>query len=110
VLTERGHVNAVSAMHQLASNAAREGATPGLEVVGRHESNVLDTTEQGLRFLEDTGASNATLHLDRYHMNIEEREMAEAIELAGDRLGSFRGMELATSARQFVLDQLAAAP
>jgi D-psicose/D-tagatose/L-ribulose 3-epimerase len=89
VVTERGYANAVSAMQELASNAAREGVTIGLEVVNRYESNVLNTTEQGLRFLDDIGARNATLHLDTYHMNIEEQGMAEAIELAGPRLGYF---------------------
>lgn len=89
VVTPRGYANAVDAMQELASNAAREGVTLGLEVVNRYESNVLNTTEQGLRFLDDIGASNATLHLDTYHMNIEEHGMAEAIELAGPRLGYF---------------------
>ena len=89
VVTPRGYANAVEAMQELASNAAREDVTLGLEVVNRYESNVLNTTEQGLRFLSDIGASNATLHLDTYHMNIEEQGMAEAIELAGPRLGYF---------------------
>ena len=89
VVTERGYENAVEAMRELCSNAEREGVTIGLEVVNRYESNVLNTTEQGLRFLDDIGAPNATLHLDTYHMNIEEHGMAEAIELAGPRLGYF---------------------
>jgi len=89
VVTERGYANAVGAMRELCDNAAREGVTIGLEVVNRYESNVLNTTEQGLRFLDDIGASNATLHLDTYHMNIEEQGMADAIELCGDRLGYF---------------------
>ena len=89
VVTERGYENAVEAMRELCSNAEREGVTIGLEVVNRYESNVLNTTEQGLRFLDDIGSSNATLHLDTYHMNIEESGMASAIELAGDRIGYF---------------------
>jgi D-psicose/D-tagatose/L-ribulose 3-epimerase len=88
-VTERGYANAVEAMRQLCDDAAREGVTIGLEVVNRYESNVLNTTEQGLQFLSDIGAANATLHLDTYHMNIEEPGMAEAIELAGPRLGYF---------------------
>jgi D-psicose/D-tagatose/L-ribulose 3-epimerase len=88
-VTERGYANAVEAMRELSDNAAREGVTIGLEVVNRYESNVLNTTEQGLRFLEDIGSPNATLHLDTYHMNIEEPGMAEAIETCGDRLGYF---------------------
>jgi D-psicose/D-tagatose/L-ribulose 3-epimerase len=88
-VSERGYANAVSAMQELCSNAEREGVTIGLEVVNRYESNVLNTTEQGLQFLSDVGSPNATLHLDTYHMNIEEQGMAEAIELAGDRIGYF---------------------
>jgi D-psicose/D-tagatose/L-ribulose 3-epimerase len=76
-------------MQELCANADREGVTIGLEVVNRYESNVLNTTEQGLRFLDEIGAPNATLHLDTYHMNIEEQGMAAAIELAGDRIGYF---------------------
>ena len=89
VVTERGYHNAVEAMRALADDAAREGVTIGLEVVNRYESNVLNTTEQGLAFLDHIGSANATLHLDTYHMNIEEPGMAAAIELAGDRLGYF---------------------
>jgi sugar phosphate isomerase/epimerase len=37
-----------------------------------------------LRFLEDIGAPNAALHLDTYHMNIDEPGMAAAIETAGE--------------------------
>jgi D-psicose/D-tagatose/L-ribulose 3-epimerase len=88
-VTERGYANAVEAMRELCDNAAREGVTIGLEVVNRYESNVLNTTEQGLTFLDDIGAGNATLHLDTYHMNLEEPGMAAAIEAAGDRLGYF---------------------
>ena len=71
------------------SSAEREGVTIGLEVVNRYESNVLNTTELGLRFLDDIGAPNATLHLDTYRMNIEEKGTAAAIEPAGDRIGYF---------------------
>jgi D-psicose/D-tagatose/L-ribulose 3-epimerase len=88
-VTERGYHNAVEAMRGLCDDAAREGVTIGLEVVNRYESNVLNTTEQALAFLDEIGADNATVHLDTYHMNIEERGMAEAIETCGDRLGYF---------------------
>ena len=89
VVTERGYANAVEAMRELSDNAAREGVTIGLEVVNRYESNVLNTTEQALTFLADMGSRNATIHLDTYHMNIEEPGMAAAIEAAGNRLGYF---------------------
>jgi D-psicose/D-tagatose/L-ribulose 3-epimerase len=89
VVSERGYANAVDAMRELCEAAEREGVTIGLEVVNRYESNVLNTAEQGLKFLDDIGSSNATVHLDTYHMNIEEDGMAAAIEMCGDRLGYF---------------------
>jgi D-psicose/D-tagatose/L-ribulose 3-epimerase len=88
-VTERGYANAVEAMRELCADAAREGVTIGLEVVNRYESNVLNTTAQALTFLDDIGAEGATVHLDTYHMNIEEPGMAAAIETCGDRLGYF---------------------
>ena len=89
VVTERGRANAVEAIRELCDDAAREGVTIGLEVVNRYESNLLNTTEQALAFLDELGADNATVHLDTYHMNIEEPGMAAAIEACGDRLGYF---------------------
>jgi D-psicose/D-tagatose/L-ribulose 3-epimerase len=88
-ITDRGRANAVEAIRELCDAAAREGVTIGLEVVNRYESNLLNTNEQALAFLDDLGAANATVHLDTYHMNIEEQGMAPPIEAAGDRLGYF---------------------
>ena len=35
----------------------------------------------------DIGMDNVTIHLDTYHMNIEENSMEQAIQAAGDKLG-----------------------
>lgn len=86
VVSEHGYANAVEAMRELSDNAAREGVTIGLEVVNRYESNVLNTAEQALTFLDDIGSSNATVHLDTYHMNIEELSFAAPLRHAGSRL------------------------
>ena len=88
-VTECGRANAVEAIRELCDSAAREGVTIGLEAVNRYESNLLNTAEQALAFLDDLGARNATVHLDTYHMNIEEPGMGAAIERCGDRLGYF---------------------
>ena len=60
-----------------------------LELVNRFETNLLNTVEQGLAYIRDTGSDNVFLHLDTFHMNIEETDPAQAIRLAGDRLGYF---------------------
>jgi D-psicose/D-tagatose/L-ribulose 3-epimerase len=60
-----------------------------LEIVNRFETNLLNTTARGLRFLDECGNPDVTLHLDTFHMQMEEADPAQAIRLAGDRLGYF---------------------
>lgn len=78
-VSERGWTNSVESIAQLADEAAKSGITIGLEVVNRYESNVLNTADQALRFIEDVGRDNVKVHLDTYHMNIEEKSFREAI-------------------------------
>jgi D-psicose/D-tagatose/L-ribulose 3-epimerase len=85
--TARGRANAVQAIRELCHNAADRGVTIGLETVNRYETNLLNTADQALAFIDDVGADNLTVHLDTYHMNIEERDFTEPIEACGDRLG-----------------------
>lgn len=35
----------------------------------------------------DVGADNVTVHMDTYHMNIEEASVQRAVKLCGDKLG-----------------------
>jgi D-psicose/D-tagatose/L-ribulose 3-epimerase len=69
--------------------AAQSGVEIVLEIVNRFESNLLNTTAQGLKFLRETGRDDVFLHLDTFHMNIEEADPAGAIRLAGDKLTYF---------------------
>ena len=79
--------NAVSAMQRLADYAVDKGININLEVVNRYETNIINTGAEGLELLDEIDRPNAHLHLDTYHMNIEENGMSEAVLLAGDRLG-----------------------
>ncbi len=87
--TPDGWKNSVEAIAETAEIASDAGVDIVLEVVNRFESNLLNTTAQGLKFLEDTGRDDVRLHLDTFHMNIEEANPAAAIRLADDRLGYF---------------------
>lgn len=87
--TPDGWKNSVEAIAETAEIASDAGVDVVLEVVNRFESNLLNTTAQGLKFLEDTGRDDVRLHLDTFHMNIEEANPAAAIRLAGDKLGYF---------------------
>lgn len=87
--TERGWKNSVAAIARTAEVARRADVDLVLEVVNRFETNLLNTTAQGLKFLGETGSDYVKLHLDTFHMNIEEANPAAAIRLAGDKIGYF---------------------
>ena len=84
-----GWMNSAEAIAATAETAKTCGVEIVLEIVNRFESNLLNTTAQGLKFIADTGRDDVRLHLDTFHMNIEEADPAAAIRLAGDRLGYF---------------------
>jgi D-psicose/D-tagatose/L-ribulose 3-epimerase len=74
---------------RLAEHAAAAGVTLGLEPVNRYESPLINTCEQALRLADMIGAPNVEIHLDTYHMNIEEKSWTEPVALAGERLCHF---------------------
>jgi D-psicose/D-tagatose/L-ribulose 3-epimerase len=88
-VTERGRANSVESIARLADKAADSGITIGLEFCNRYETNVLNTTEQTLDFIDDVGRDNVMAHLDTYHMNIEEQSFAGPVRAAAaaGRLG-----------------------
>ena len=87
--TRRGWDNSVATIARTADIAREAGVDLVLEVVNRFETNLLNTTAQGLKFIEETGSDHVRLHLDTFHMNIEEANPAAAIRLAGDKIGYF---------------------
>jgi D-psicose/D-tagatose/L-ribulose 3-epimerase len=74
-------------VRNLAHIAKESGITLYLEVLNRFEGYLLNTAEEGVRFVEEVGADNVKLTLDTFHMNIEEDSFGGAIRLAGDKLG-----------------------
>jgi D-psicose/D-tagatose/L-ribulose 3-epimerase len=85
--TAQGRRHAVAAVKRVAGFAGERGVTLGLEVVNRYESNLLNTATQALQFLDDVGESNVRVHLDTYHMNIEEVDFTQPVLACGDKLG-----------------------
>ncbi|GAA5174700.1 sugar phosphate isomerase/epimerase [Pseudonocardia eucalypti] len=86
-LTPAGRANVVSVLTELAGEAARLGMTLGLEICNRYETNVINTARDALRLADDIGADNVFVHLDTYHMNIEEDDLVRPVYQVGDRLG-----------------------
>ncbi len=67
--------------------AAARGRTIALEPVNRFETDFINTCDQGLKMIRDVGSPALKLHLDTFHMNIEEKDPAAAIRRAGRNLG-----------------------
>ena len=85
--TERGRANAISVVKSLAQEAQGLGISVGLEVINRYETNVINTAADALRFADAVAEDNVFIHLDTYHMNIEEDDMVRPVHMVGERLG-----------------------
>ncbi|MER8863062.1 sugar phosphate isomerase/epimerase [Mesorhizobium sp. M0751] len=72
---------------EVAETAKSAGVTLNLEIVNRFESNLLNTAAQGMAFIADSGSDNLFLHLDSFHMNIEEADVGLAIRNAAKKIG-----------------------
>ena len=86
-LSAAGRANVVAALADLAADAATRGMTLGLEICNRYETNVINTAHDALRLADDIGHDNVTIHLDTYHMNIEEDDLVRPVYEVGERLG-----------------------
>jgi D-psicose/D-tagatose/L-ribulose 3-epimerase len=85
--TKENRDNSVGAMKRMADYAADKGINLNIEIVNRYESNLMNTAKEGLLYLEEVDKPNVYLHLDTYHMNIEEDGMVEGVLAAADRIG-----------------------
>jgi len=69
-----------------AAHARHLGIGFGIEPVNRYGNHILNTGWQAVAMIEKVGADNIFLHLDTWHMNIDERGMALGILDAGPHL------------------------
>jgi len=91
--------HAVESVKTAAAYAEQKGILLAVEPINRYESFLVNNVDQGLRFVSDVGSSAVKLHLDSFHMNIEEQNPAEAIRKAGELLIN---MHISDSNRQAV--------
>jgi len=85
--TDAARRNSAAVIREIAQEAKGRGVRIGLEFVNRYESNLLNTVQQTLDYIDLVGESNVYVHADVYHMNIEERNFREPLLACGDRLG-----------------------
>lgn len=80
-------------LKEVAKYAADLGVSIGLEPVTRYESYLLNTSEQAVKLTEMIDEQNVFVHLDSYHMNVEEKHFYSAIKAAGSKLAYFHMCE-----------------
>jgi len=79
----------VKNLKPLAKYAEKKGVTLCIEPLNRFETDFLNTCDQGLKLIKAVGSKAVKLHLDTFHMNIEEKNQAAAILKAGKHLAHF---------------------
>jgi D-psicose/D-tagatose/L-ribulose 3-epimerase len=78
--------NLTRALEAAARHAKGLGLLLGIEPVNRYENHLLNTARQAVEMIERVGADNLFVHLDTYHMNIEEKGIGNGILDAREHL------------------------
>src|SRR5947208_14208179 len=66
----------VKNLKTLCKYAERQGRQVCLEPLNRFQTDFINTCDQALKMVKDVGSPALKLHLDTFHMNIEEKEQA----------------------------------
>jgi len=84
--TETEWQHSVEALREICQYARDYGVTLGLEPVNRFETYFLNTAADAVRLAKDVAEPNVKVHLDTFHMNIEEKDFYQPIKDVGHLL------------------------
>jgi len=84
--TQGEYDNIAKVLDAAAKHAKKYGIQLGVEAVNRYENHLINSAQQAVDMVERVGADNIFVHLDTYHMNIEEKGAANGILVARDHL------------------------
>ena len=79
----------VQGMKKMADLASRYDVTLNMESLNRFEGYLINTAEEAVKYVEAVDKPNVRIHLDTFHMNVEEVSITDAIKTAGKYLGHF---------------------
>lgn len=85
--TEEEWRRAVETIGEVADHAASKNVTLAIEPLNRFETYFLNTAEETVKLVEEIGRPNVKVHLDTFHMNIEEKSLSRAVIRTGKHLG-----------------------
>lgn len=81
------------ALRDLARFAQEKGIRLALEPINRYEGHLLNRVEQALEWLNSLDSPCFSIHLDCFHMNIEEADPLASVRRAGPHLTSLHASD-----------------
>jgi D-psicose/D-tagatose/L-ribulose 3-epimerase len=76
-------------LRALGAKAEAAGLKLAVEPLNRFETDFINTTSQAINLVKDINSPAVGIHLDTFHMNIEEKSSPDAIRLCGSLLWHF---------------------
>jgi sugar phosphate isomerase/epimerase len=89
VTKELALAHLAEAMTVLGEHAVNRGQVLLYEPLNRYETNLINTVEDGVRFVQGLPTKGVKLLADLFHMNIEEADVAGAIRAGAGHIGHF---------------------
>lgn len=77
----------IEACKEIMDYADPRGVDVVIEAIDRSETNYLKTADEVLDVIDRVGSSHLKVHLDTFHMNIEELDWAKPVLKCGSKLG-----------------------
>ena len=74
-------------IYECLTYAEKKGVNIAIEAINRYESNVLNNIESIFQFIKPFNSDNIKIHIDSFHMNIEESDFCSEIFKYGSYIG-----------------------
>jgi D-psicose/D-tagatose/L-ribulose 3-epimerase len=84
--TEEELVKVAQVIKRVARYAAEQDVSLGIEAINRYETYLINLASQANEMLRRIDEANVFIHLDTYHMNIEEKGFYDPIVATGERM------------------------
>jgi D-psicose/D-tagatose/L-ribulose 3-epimerase len=84
---------AAECLHELGEFAVQANVRFCVEVLNRYETNLVNTAREAVDLIAQVDHPSVGIHLDTFHMNIEEASLGEAIRATADKLFHLHGSD-----------------